>query len=187
MQHRIFLVPTRADVPWSTARRHWQDRHGEIFVSTPGLRWYTQNRPLTEPSRGRGVVCSETSYESRQAERAAYSSRYYQDVVAPDEARFLDREGVWSARVVAGTAASEPAGAYRVLWFDETPPEGARWSPLELSRPVPAPGRGSSLHSTWTDDRDLAIEIADGSRGLALACQPIPFTITRATEDARCP
>lgn len=184
MQHRIFLVATRADVLWDEARRHWQERHGEIFVSTPGLRRYVQNRPLTEPGQGRGVVCSETSFDSRQAERTAYSSRYYQDVVAADEARFLDREGVWNARVVSGAAAGEPAGAYRVLWFDEKPPEGERWSPLQLSRPVPGPGRGSRLYSTWTDDRDLAIEIAEGSGGLALACEPVPFPITCATEDA---
>ncbi|MER6982385.1 EthD domain-containing protein [Streptomyces carpinensis] len=184
MQHRIFLVPQRADLPWDIAQRHWQHQHGKVFAATPGLRTYVQNRPLTEPGHGRGVVCSETWYETRQAEQAAYASRYYRDVVTPDEAQFLDREGVWSARVTSGAVASEPTGDYRVLWFGRRPPESAQWSVLQLSRPVPGPGGGAFLYSTWTDDRGVAIDIAAGSGGLALACQPVQFPVTRATEDA---
>ncbi|PXY28964.1 EthD domain-containing protein [Prauserella endophytica] len=174
MQHRIFLVPPHGDP--EDGRVHWERRHGDLFTATPGLLGYRQNRPVAEEwARGTARFCSETWFADRDAERRAYSSAYYRDVVTADEMSFLDRDAAWSAAVVAGSGEPDPAGGVRVLWFDDYPPPGARWHPLELSRPVPPPGRGTRVYTALVAEAAEALSLTRGAEGAALVCRPVTF------------
>ncbi|PXY36568.1 EthD domain-containing protein [Prauserella flavalba] len=174
MQHRIFLVPPLGDP--EAGRRHWEQRHGDLFTATPGLLGYTQNRPVAQEwARGTARFCSETWFADRDAERGAYSSAYYREVVTPDEASFLDRQAAWSAAVVGGEAG--PADGIRVLWFDDAPPPGARWRPLELSRPVPPPGRGTRVYTAVMAEPGEALALTRGAGPVALVCRPRAYAL----------
>jgi hypothetical protein len=170
MVHRIFVVPGAPRVGSEVIRRQWTGGHPELFTRTPGLAGYVQNRPLPEEWHRLGVfVCAETWFADRQAERAAYASDHYREVVAADEARFLDRDAVWSARV-AGPVSLERRSRYRVLVFGD--------GPLTLSRP--APGGGHGLDVRWFDDRAAALDHAAAAPGLAIATEPAVFPIPAA-------
>lgn len=101
MIHRIFVVPTRPDVPVDTAIDHWEQRHGSIFAATPHLSGYVQHRP-SRPDQHRlgGRVCAEAWFTDREDEARAWASDHYVDVVTPDEHRFVDRPRAWVARIV---------------------------------------------------------------------------------------
>jgi hypothetical protein len=111
-RHRIFVVDLRHDRSPDEAQRHWTDEHGLLFLGTPGLGGYAQNRP----SRVTGRVCSQTWFESREAERRAYDSPYYRDVVAADEADFLERSSAWTAVVTSSLREGRP-GPCRAMIF----------------------------------------------------------------------
>jgi len=176
VQHRIFVVPPAPHLPLPDARRHWEDRHGGIFTPTPGLRRYRQNRPLGEEwDRGAARFCSETWYDDRDVERAAYDSAHYRDVVTPDEESFLDRDAAWSAVVLDGDGLRPGAGK-RVLWFDASPPRGLHWREVALARPVPAPGTGTALHvADLDDDADVeaALALTRQADVVALVCRGV--------------
>src|SRR2546430_5176601 len=118
VQHRIFLVSTRPDRSAADAQRYWRERHSRVYGQVPGLAGYVQNRPLEEEWErlGRRTVCSETWFADRESERASFATRYYEDVVVPDETSFLERESAWLGRVVEEPAPG-PRAAYRVLAF----------------------------------------------------------------------
>ncbi|MEU3273070.1 EthD domain-containing protein [Saccharomonospora sp. NPDC006951] len=174
MQHRIFLVPHRGDP--EVARSHWERRHGDLFTATPGLLGYTQNRPVDQEwDRRTARFCSETWFADRDAEREAYASTYYRDVVAPDEASFLDRESAWASAVL-GDSVPVVAEGVRVLWFDESPPPGASWVALDLARPVPVPGKGKRVHVAVVDGVAEALSLTRGA-GVSLVCRSMGFAI----------
>lgn len=101
MVHRIFIVPTRPDVPVDDAVDHWEQRHGAVFAATPHLGGYVQHRPSrSDQHRLGGRVCAEVWFGDRDAESRAWGSDHYRDVVTPDEERFVDRPRAWVARVV---------------------------------------------------------------------------------------
>jgi hypothetical protein len=173
VQHRIFVVPPASRVTWEDARLHWEQRHGEAFTGTPGLRRYRQNRPVEQEwQRGAARFCSETWFDDRETERAAYGSPHYRDVVTPDEATFLDRDAAWSA-VVLDDQPLEPGEGLRVLWFDTSPPSGQAWRSARLNRPVPAPGTGSTVHVADVVDVDAALALTRHSSGVALVCRAV--------------
>lgn len=173
VQHRIFVVPTGPVLGPSAARQHWEQRHGDIFTGTPGLLRYRQNRPVDEEWEcGAARFCSETWYDDRETERAAYASDHYLEVVAPDEASFLDRDAAWSA-VVLDDGALGPGEGLRVLWFDESPPDGLDWRSVRLSRPVPAPGVGSILHVADVDHLPSALMLTKQTSAVALVCHAV--------------
>ena len=172
MQHRIFVVPTASRVGSATARQHWEERHAGVFTRTPGLRGYRQNRPLDEEwERGNTRVCSETWYDDRNAERAAYESDHYLTVVTPDEADFLDRYAAWSA-VVLDDDLSRGDGL-RILWFDEHPPPGPAWRHVRLDRPVPTPGLGSILHVADVEELEPALTLTRQASAVAFVCRAV--------------
>lgn len=180
MQHRIFLVPLRARLPRADAIEHWVSRHAKVFGPTPGLRRYVQNRPLAPDS---AIVCSETWFDNRDSERAAYASAYYENVVTPDEELFLDRAAAWSARVAAGGDVPHPHGMVRVLWFGAQPLKAYNWASFQLSRTVQAPGSGTMAHSMSTADPEEALAVVAASRGQAFACRPTPIIPGQTDKD----
>src|SRR5262245_21565343 len=138
-QRRIFLVPLRGAAPVEREVEHWETVHAPLFARTPGLLGYVQYRPLPE-ERHRGVhlVCSETTFADRDAERAAYASDFYREVVTPDEAGFLERDEAWSARLSVAAPRWQP-GDYAVLLLGGASP-GPDWASLEVSRELPEGG-----------------------------------------------
>lgn len=176
MQQRIFLVPPLGAPPHAEARAHWAEQHGALFVRTPGLRGYRQNRPLDEEwDAGRGWVCSETWYDDRAAERAAYDSTHYLESVAADEATFLHRDRAWAAAIHGDRPPPVADAGIRVLWFGDHPPSGPQWQALPLSRP--APGGGSVVHSAWLSDPEQALALTARALVPAFACRPQSFEI----------
>lgn len=171
-QHRVFLVPGLPDHTAEAVHRHWVRQHLEAFVATPHLVAYVQNRPLPEErSRVGSMVCSETWFADREAERTAFASTHYRDVVAPDEARFLAREEAWGARITASDPWPSPTPRYRVLGFGSSTLAHDE-QVVSVDRDVAVPGGGRALRSWWTDDRDEALRRARGAVGLAIACEP---------------
>lgn len=169
MQHRIIVVTTAAGVSVADAQAHWRDRHAGVYLPTPHLRAYVQNRPLPEEwaRLGSRSVCSETWFDDRKAERASFASPYYRDVVMPDEQRFLDRDSAWMGRVTAGEDA--PAGRYRVLGFG-TNELDVPCAVLEVDRD-PWSGGLRAVASAWLDDREQALEVARAAEGFAFAAE----------------
>jgi hypothetical protein len=160
MRHRIFLVPLRADVAVAAGRSHWEEVHAPLFADTPNLRGYVQNRP---EDSALAVVCSETWFDDRDAEQAAYTSTFYRDRVTPDEAGFLEREAAWSALVRddvrTGFPVGQLPGALRALvfgWSGAHPPPGDNVSVLTLDRPGPQ-GGPERLLSAWGDRPDALV------------------------------
>lgn len=170
LQHRIIVVATAPGLATEAAQAHWRERHAAVYLPTPRLVGYVQNRPLREewPRLGSRSVCSETWFADREAERASFESPYYQEAVVPDERTFLDRDSAWMGRVTVGEGFG--AARYRVLAF------GAReldvdCTVLEVDR-EPWSGGDRTVASAWLDDRAQAVEVARAASGFAFAAEP---------------
>lgn len=165
MQHRIILVDARRDVPVADAQRHWRELHAGVYLPTPGLAGYVQNRPLEEEWErlGRRSICSETWFADHATERASFASRYYTETVMPDERRFLDRGSAWMGRYLDAVAWPTEPSRYRVLAFGVSLP-GAAETPVDR-----APSTVSSL---FLDDRERALALARDADGFAFAAEP---------------
>lgn len=187
LMHRLFLAPLRTDVDHRWAHEHWTTRHSAVFGRTPGLRGYTQNRPPADAWSGRALVCSETWFDDRAAERAAFESDYYLTEVAADEARFVRRDAAWLSAVTV-TATARQARTFRVLVFGHTPESAADlladWDSedvdvLILQREPPLCGRRSAL-GLWTDELTRATGAAVHFGPLTLLTRP--FAVVPAPE-----
>ena len=177
VRHRIFLVPLLDAVSAEAARDHWWHRHGTLFCQVPGLAGYRQNRPTDASWTRHRLVCSETWFPSREAERGAFLGDYYTDVVIPDESSFVARDRGW----VALLRSEDPAdavgsrAAYRTLlfgWAGDAVPDGA--SVLTVDRAGPS-GGPAALLSYWTDDPAEADRVAALPCDVALVCRPARF------------
>ena len=78
MQHRIIVVDTRPGVPVAEAQRHWRERHAAVYLPTPLLAGYVQNRPLEEEWErlGSRSICSETWFADHDAEKNSFASDF---------------------------------------------------------------------------------------------------------------
>ena len=170
LQHRIIVVATAPGLATEAAQAHWRERHAELYLPTPYLVGYVQNRPLVEewPRLDSRSVCSETWFLDREAERASFESPYYRETVVPDERRFLDRDSAWMGRVTAGDGVG--AARFRVLAFGARELE-VECTVLEVDRD-PWSGGGRSVASAWLDDRAHAVEVARAAPGFAFAAEP---------------
>lgn len=177
--HRIFLAPIRVDVDARWAHQHWTSRHAEVFARTPGLRGYTQNRPLEQDWSGRSSVCAESWFDDRDAERIAFESDYYLGAVAADEALFVQRDQAWLSAVSMARRA-HTVRRYRVLAFGQSVQSAADWlrswdphdvDVLTLNRPPPLSSRASAL-GLWTDDLARATDAALHFGPLVVLAQP---------------
>jgi hypothetical protein len=102
MQHRILMSPVAEGVSLAGAHRHWREQHSQIVPGIDGINGYVQNRPLPEWWEQIPVlVCAESWFPSADAEKGAYASQYYCDVIAPDEARFIARDRAWHSAITA--------------------------------------------------------------------------------------
>ena len=166
MQHRIILVDTRPVVPVADAQRHWRDRHAGVYLQTPHLAGYVQNRPLEEEWERLGArsICSETWFADHDAEKASFASDYYRATVMPDERRFLDRESAWMGRFLDEPPWPDPLPRYRVLAFGAELRGGAT---AAVDRPP------ATVASVWLDDREEALAVARAVDGHAFAAEAI--------------
>lgn len=171
-QRRLFLVNLRGAAPVLDEVGHWEQSHAPLFARTAGLLAYVQYRPLAEEwARGFGQVCSETVFADPDAERAAYDSDFYRDVVTPDEASFLDRDSAWSARITSGSEDAvdqDDADQFVVLRFGGGRPDGS-WTTLQTSRATP--GGGTELHLLRTPDRSTALALSAAASVPSVACR----------------
>jgi hypothetical protein len=172
-QRRLFLVNLLGATSVHDEVAHWELAHAPLFAQTPGLLGYVQYRPLSEEwGRGLRQVCSSTVFADAEAERAAYASDFYRDMVTPDEAGFLDRDSAWSARV-----ACEPRQAldeqalhdFVVLRFGGTRPD-ASWRTIATSRATA--GGGTEIHVLGTSDRSVALSLSAAATVPTIACRP---------------
>ena len=76
MQHRIILVETGRGLPVAEAHLHWHERHADVYLPTPLLAGYVQNRPLEEEWErlGNRSICSETWFADHDAVMLAHFS-----------------------------------------------------------------------------------------------------------------
>ena len=174
MQHRIILVETRPGVPVAEAQRHWRDRHADVYLPTPHLAGYVQNRPLEEEWERLGArsICSETWFADHDAEKASFASDYYRATVMPDERRFLDRESAWMGRFLDEPLWPVPLPRYRVLAFGAELRGGAT---AAVDRPP------ATVASVWLDDREEALALARTVDGHAFAAES---AVLRSPPDA---
>lgn len=177
--HRIFLVPLRPEVDVRWAHEHWTGHHSVVFGGNPGLRGYVQNRPPRQDWAARTHICAEAWFDDKDAERAAFRSRYYLDEVVPDEDRFVQRAEAWHAGARIDRSASRRR-RYRVLVFGHTPTSAtlalAGWAEDEVDvyltdRALPLGGRRSIL-GLWTDDPEQAAAAAARFGPLAFLTEP---------------
>ena len=173
MQHRIIVVDTRPGVPVAEAQRHWRERHAAVYLPTPLLAGYVQNRPLEEEWErlGSRSICSETWFADHDAEKNSFASDYYRDTVMPDEHRFLNRESAWMGRFLTDAPLPSSPPRFRVLAFGATLP-GAEG--IAVDRP-PSP-----IASIWLDDRAAALELARSVDGYAFAAEPAVLRVPPA-------
>jgi hypothetical protein len=166
MQHRLVVCHALAHLPLADAQRHWRERHHAVYLPTPELLGYVQNRPLEEEWERLGTrsICSEIWFADRESERRSFASAHYRDVVVPDENAFLDRESAWMGRVVDDDAWPESRPRYRVLAL------GA-----ELGDVIRVDREPHVVGSRWTDDRVQALAEARSTDAFAFACEPAVF------------
>lgn len=159
-RHRLFLVPTRADVPVDEAIAHWTARHGAIFAATPELDGYVQHQPsAADQRRLGGRVCAEAWFTDRDAEARAFASQHYRTLVTTDEARFVDRSRAWTALVreesTVGPAPVTGAGVVEVVAFGvdgDALPTGTSARVLSLDRSVPGDCGQTVVIATVADE-----------------------------------
>lgn len=197
--HRIFLAPLRPDVDRRWAHEHWTTHHAGLFARTPGLRGYVQDRPPAASWPGRGLVCSETWFDDRPTERAAFESDHYLTDVAADEATFVQRDQAWHS-VVTTARRARRTRTYRVLAFGHGPEVAAAWieawgprdvDVLGLQRPAPLCSHPGAL-GLWTDDLDRARDAVAHFGPLCLLTRPsvvvgapgAPWTATEPEESS---
>jgi uncharacterized protein (TIGR02118 family) len=180
LQHRMHLGPPRPGAALEEAQRHWREHHPLVVKDLPGLRGYVQNRLLrTWWRRLPYFVCAESWFASREAEAEALSGRHYREVVAPDEARILERERAWSSPVSALELLRDgPRAPLRVLAFGGSAERlagtetASRAEVLYVRKPPPGVA-APHVVSAWVDDAALADELASALGGLAFVCAPV--------------
>lgn len=159
-RRRLFVVPTRGDLPIRDAVDHWEQRHGAVFAATPDLDGYVQHRPTSaEQQRLGGRVCAEAWFSDPQAEVRAFGSAHYRGAVTEDEERFVDRSRAWVAIVreesPTGPPAADIGGGLEVVAVGcdpaSVPPEvPARL--LVLDRPGPSGGPAVAVLAAVADE-----------------------------------
>jgi hypothetical protein len=154
------------------------------MLELPGLLGYVQNRPHPDwwvhlPY----LVCSETWFADRDAERAAYASAWYLEQIAVDEARMFARDDAWSSPVVGvETLRPGPTARFRVLAFGgnaelaQGPLFDGRLELLHLLHETPG-GGDPVVVSAWTDEESLADHLARRLGGLTFVGEPAASVI----------
>jgi hypothetical protein len=176
--HRMLVAPCAAGLEAADSQDHWRERHSLIVPDIDDLAGYVQNRPLPEWwDRLPFVVCADTWFVSREAERVAYASPYYLDDIVTDEARFIDRDAAWQSPVVGAEVHLDgPLARYRVLAFGAgaAAPGLDGFSRVErVALRRPAPGAAvPDLLSAWTDELERATALADRCGGTAYVAEP---------------
>jgi hypothetical protein len=179
VHHKIFLAPFVAKLSMGDGQRLWEQDHGPIWLGSPGLRGYVQNRPVRAWwDRMPRLACAEDWFESREDEQALHQSEYYRQTVLPDEERMFSRENAWVS-TVTGVEVLRPgdAQAFRVLSFGAERPDVSRLAGtgraelLHLRRPAPLSSSPLVL-SVWTAALDEARVLAETIGGFAFVVAP---------------
>jgi len=141
----ICLLKRKPDMSVDQFRKHWQTRHAPLIRSTENIARhvasYEQYLPADSPiPLGRefdGVTIM--GFENAQAFSAFLAEPDYAAVIAPDEQRFLDLEGLVGIMVDEPTTVIDPA---HVATPADTEPGSSsrRPSPLDAQEPCTADG-----------------------------------------------
>ena len=182
LHKKIFLVPFLPEVPVVEGRRMWQEEHGPIWLRTPHLRGYVQNRLIPEWwDRAPALACAEDYFDSREAEQQMLETDYYRDQVRPDEERMFRRSGAWVSTVTEEELLRDGTrSALRVLAFGAPRPaeeDLADAGRVELMHVRKAPPLCVHAHvvSAWADDLDHAERLSRSLGGFALVVAPEPL------------
>jgi hypothetical protein len=173
------MSPVADGASFAGAHRHWREQHAQIVPDIAGINGYVQNRPLPEWwERVPVLVCAESWFPSPDAEKAAYASEYYGDVIVPDEERFIARDRAWHSLISGGDLLVDgPRASLRVLGFGSGPRAAGElggWDRVEILhlRRDPPDGGEPLLLSAWTDDSERASALASGLEGVAFVTAP---------------
>jgi EthD domain len=175
-RRRIFLAPLRPGVAHADAYGHWCGHHASVMRPLPELQGYVQHRPAADwwPHLGY-LACGETWFADEEAERAAWSSDWYRDAIAPDERLMFATRDAWNARVVDVEELHEgPEGSFEAFGFGATGAglSGAivdmRVQRLRLSRPAPGSDEPVAIVAAAADPL-AADHLARRLGGLAFA------------------
>jgi uncharacterized protein (TIGR02118 family) len=91
----LFLIRKRSDLTSEEFRRYWSETHAPIAATMPGLRKYTQNHAVPDPTQGDLALdgIAELSFDSPAAFQAALASPEGQATLG-DVPNFLDADSV---------------------------------------------------------------------------------------------
>ncbi|HEY1510180.1 MAG TPA: EthD domain-containing protein [Solirubrobacteraceae bacterium] len=179
MHHKIFLVPFAEGWSVTDGNRVWQEEHAPIWLKSPGLRGYIQNRPIPEWwERMPAVACAEDWFDSREDEAALHETAYYREIVRPDEERMFKRENAWVSTVSSVEVVRDgEMGPFRVLSFGGGPPSEAallseeRVEYLHLRRSPPL-CTSPVIVSAWASTIELARELSRRLGGFSIVAKP---------------
>jgi hypothetical protein len=179
VHHKIFLVPFSA--AWSVADGHrvWQQEHAPIWLRSPGLRGYVQNRPVEEWwGRMPAIACAEDWFDSREDEQALHQTEYYRETVRPDEERIFNRDNAWVSTVSSVEVLKDgPIQPFRVLSFGAPRPPASSLSAdyraelLHLRRPPPL-SSSPLVVAAWAPTIKVAQTLAARLGGFAFVAAP---------------
>ena len=176
---KIFVVPFLPEISMAEGQRMWHEEHGPIWVRTPHLRGYVQNRPVPEWwGRIPALACAEDYFDSREAEQQMLETDYYRDTVLPDEERMFRRSGAWVSTVTKEELLQEGSrSAFRVLAFGAPRPAEEHLEDagrVELMHVRRAPPLCPCAHvvSAWAADLDHAERLSRWLGGFAFVAAP---------------
>lgn len=179
MHRKIFFVPFLESWSAVDAQREWTEVHAPIWLASPGLRGYVQNRPIAEPwNPVPNLACAEDWFDSRDAERALHETPHYRDVVLPDEERLFKRANAWVSTVSAvEVLVGGPAQRFRVLSLGGSTPDPTavagqeRLEVLHVRRDPPLTS-SPRIVSAWASTIDLARDVAMRFGGFSFVTEP---------------
>jgi hypothetical protein len=113
-RHRVYLLDLGVGSSSRARFEHWRTAHPLVVIQLPGVIAYRQSWPHDDIG---SLVCSETWFADAAAERDAFSSDVYRDLVMPDEDKFVTvpaRHAVVLSPVLPGAGRHQ-----QVLGFDQ--------------------------------------------------------------------
>ena len=99
MYKLLLFVRRKSGLTWDEFSTHWRDVHGPIVTASPEMMrhvvYYVQHHARPNPRGGEGYDgVAEIAFRSKEAAKAFFAEPIYTERLKPDEATFLDTDGV---------------------------------------------------------------------------------------------
>jgi hypothetical protein len=180
MHHKIFLVPFLESWSAVSGQREWAEVHAPIWLASPGLCGYVQNRPVAASwNPVPTLACAEDWFSTRDDERALHETTHYREAVLPDEERLFKRANAWVSTVSHVEVLTEGAlQRFRVLSFGGPTPRpntvagDERLEIVHVRRDLPLTS-SPHLVSAWASTIDLARGLAARLGGFSFVTEPV--------------